>query len=95
MEFDEETLKKVAEICRLKLSEEEAASLKKDLESILEQFKVIQEVGGDERLYYVNEAANELREDEIKNKSEGEVEAIVGQFQKKEARFLVAPKSLE
>lgn len=97
MEFDDETLKKVAETCRLKLSEEEAKALKKDLQIILEQFKEIQKAGegAEEGLYYVNETTNELREDEVKKKDEKETEEIVKLFSKKDGRFMVAPKSLE
>ncbi len=93
--FDDETLKKVAETCRLKLSEEESASLKKDLQAILEQFKEIRDVGGEEKLYYVNEAANELREDEVKPNDKEGVEEIFKLFSKKEGRFMAAPKNLE
>ena len=95
MEVSEETLKKVAEISRLKLSPEELSSFKKELEQILSYFSKIKSVGESEARHYGRDLKNSLRKDEVRECGKEEVERIVSNFGKREGRFLSAPKSLE
>ncbi|MFH1285982.1 MAG: Asp-tRNA(Asn)/Glu-tRNA(Gln) amidotransferase subunit GatC [Candidatus Micrarchaeota archaeon] len=91
--MDESTLKRVAEIARLKLSEEELASLNDEITEILEQFEQISELRGEQELYYVSEQKIALRKDAVS--PSGKSEEILALFTKSKERFLVAPKSLE
>ena len=92
-EIDEGVLKSVAEVARLKLSPEESVSLMKDLQGILKHFSAISglKTEGKEQ-YYVREMENELRED--KSSKPENADGILSQFNKKDERFLSAPKSL-
>jgi len=89
-------LTRVAEIARLKLSDEEKAVISKDLEGILGQFAQINAIEGLDKVEendYVIDGANALREDvisECKNPDD-----ITKLFTRKEGKFLVAPKSLD
>jgi aspartyl-tRNA(Asn)/glutamyl-tRNA(Gln) amidotransferase subunit C len=89
-------LEKIAEIARLKLGEQERESLREDLETILEYFSSINRIEGlgkEKELLYPAGEKNELREDGVKECKGSE--EIVGLFNKKEKRYMVAPKSLE
>lgn len=88
-----EELSKVANIARLKLSDSEAASLKKDLNSLLDYFSKINEIEGKgKELYYVKESAASPREDE--EGSCREAEAIRKGFAREKDGYMIAPKSL-
>ena len=91
--IDEATLQRVTEVCRLKLSEAEKESFKKDLNEILGYFSQISEIQEKGReLYYVKDAPATQREDapvECK-----EAEGIRSQFTRSKNGVLLAPKSL-
>ncbi|MBI4399133.1 Asp-tRNA(Asn)/Glu-tRNA(Gln) amidotransferase subunit GatC [Candidatus Micrarchaeota archaeon] len=93
MEIEESTLKKIAEISRIRLTDEELKDLRKDLETILEHFSAIQNIDEKEELYYLTDKPIELREDVIEKCNDSE--SIFALFNKKHERYLVAPKSLE
>lgn len=69
MKIDEQLISRLEHLARLELSASEKASLMKDLNDILAMVEKMDELDttGVEPLVYVNEAANELRADEIKN----------------------------
>jgi aspartyl/glutamyl-tRNA(Asn/Gln) amidotransferase C subunit len=101
--MDVEELKKVIEICKIKLSENEYDEFIKEMQEIISYFSKIEEIDAKgEELHYVNEIFNPLRDDERKEEmGEGEGErkekkeksdAIVGQFTKRDGRVLIAPK---
>ncbi|MEM4389085.1 MAG: Asp-tRNA(Asn)/Glu-tRNA(Gln) amidotransferase subunit GatC [Candidatus Micrarchaeia archaeon] len=89
----EEILRKVAEIARLRLSQAELASFRKELEEILAHFSKIQKMGEGEAEHYGRRLANSLREDRAECWAGGE--DILANFNRREGRLLVAPKSLE
>lgn len=91
-ELDDETLKRIAEVARLKLDDEEAGEIKKDMKTILAHFKKIQEIREGEEIFYVRDVHSELREDVAEKK---EREDIVKQFNKKVGRHMAAPKALD
>lgn len=93
--MEEETLRKVAEISRLKLSQEELSSFAKELEQILSYFSKIKKMGEGEAAHYGRELRNSLRKDEARECGKDESEKIVSNFCKREGRFLSVPKSLE
>ena len=92
--IDPQTLSRVAEIARLKLSDEDCRAFEKDLNSILDSFSLINEIQAKgEGLYYVREVQSLLRKDAAKQ-FDGAAE-IRGQFSKrKQSGEMLAPKSL-
>lgn len=89
-------LEQIANIARLKLTDEEKQKLGKDIDGILGSFSEINAIAGLDKIEetgYVNEEKNPLREDGTE-KYEGS-DTLVGLFTRKEGRLLVAPKSLE
>ena len=93
--MEEETLKKVAEISRLKLSQEELSSFAKELEQILSYFSKIRKMGEGEAAHYGRDLRNSLRNDQARECGKEETEKIVSNFCRKDGRFMAAPKSLE
>lgn len=91
--MDKETVKKIAEIAKIELDEKEISEIGKELERILEYFSKIKELKGGKEVYYVHEIENPLRED--KKEESKEEERIVGQFTKKEGKYLSAPKAIK
>jgi len=73
--MDAEELKKITEICKIKLSEEEYEEFIKELDEIVSYFSKIEELEvEDEELYYVNEIYNLLRDDEKSEIEKSETE---------------------
>lgn len=92
--IDEQTLDRIAEISRLKLSAQEKSELQKDLSSILQSFSKIREIEArGKELYYVRKVVNALRKDKARKKEE-EAKGIRSQFNKREEEYMIAPKSL-
>lgn len=92
--LDEETLTRVAQSARLKLSEENAQKLHCDMESILTSFKELQSLKTqDKELFYPNNVNNVLRND---NNPQPffEKEKILSQVPKREEENIIVPKSL-
>ena len=103
--MDAEELKKITEICKIKLNEEEYEEFIKELDEIVSYFSKIEELEvKDEELYYVNEIYNLLRDDEKseieeseieenkKNEKEEKTERIIGEFTSRKGRSLIVPK---
>lgn len=69
MKIDEKLISRLEHLARLELSEDEKAILMKDLNSILTMVEKMEalDTTGVAPLVYVNEEANALRTDEIKN----------------------------
>lgn len=65
--IDEQTLKKVAGIARLKLSEDETKKFTKQLQSVLDAFKALNEVDTEkvEPAFHPFEIKNVFREDTV------------------------------
>ncbi len=91
--MDEGTIKKVARIARLRLTEEEEKAFSKDLGNILDSFKVLQKVNSNERpAYHPVEIKNIMREDKIiKGLSQEDALANAGQ---KEKGYFKGPKAI-
>jgi aspartyl/glutamyl-tRNA(Asn/Gln) amidotransferase C subunit len=87
-----ETLVRIAEISRLKLSEREANALQKDMEGVLKQFSIIQQINT-EHVKTDDERVQELRGDTVAQFDNAD--AIVSQFCRKSNRHMLAPKGLE
>ncbi|MFQ6051368.1 MAG: Asp-tRNA(Asn)/Glu-tRNA(Gln) amidotransferase subunit GatC [Candidatus Hydrothermarchaeota archaeon] len=89
-----EELKKVAEIARLSLNEEELKELRKEIESILIAFSQVEEMEiKEEELHYVVEHFNVFREDIEPIKFENP-ELIVNLAPRRKDRYFQVPRSL-
>jgi len=88
MKVDEDTLKHVAEVARLKLTKKEIDKFLPQLKEILEAFSTIDEVDtkGVKPSFQPIEQKNSLREDEIKESLTQE-EALSNSTQKKDGYF--------
>lgn len=86
-------VKHIAGLARIKISEEEEKSLKKDLSSILEYIDKLNEVDttGVEPLYQTTGLVNSFRTDEPRGEfkmDESLNEKLIGQAPNKEGRFI-------
>jgi len=95
MDYDE--VKKISNIARIKLSENEIQSLASELDKLLSYFKKVQEIDTSniKDSTYMHDLKNELREDVVVNSDEETKERIRKEFTKENENFLLAPKSLK
>lgn len=90
--IDDATLKRIAEIARLKLSPEEAASLKKEANELLGYFSKINEIEAKgTELYYINSPKPSRRKDAPRPSDKAG--AMRKQFAKEGDGYLLAPKN--
>jgi len=94
-QINRETVKKVSEVARLHLEEDEIESMTKELERILDHFSKIKSLKADKELFYVHEIENEYREDKDTATDPERSEKIRGQFTKSQDRYLTAPKAIK
>ncbi|MBU0585889.1 aspartyl/glutamyl-tRNA amidotransferase subunit C [Candidatus Micrarchaeota archaeon] len=93
--IDKETVRKMAELSRVNLSESEVVQLEKEFAEILSYFSSIQTLSKEgSKLSYVSESNGESRNDNVGKKNEKEADAIVEQFAQKDGRLMLAPKTL-
>ncbi|OGN00987.1 MAG: hypothetical protein A3I26_02530 [Candidatus Yanofskybacteria bacterium RIFCSPLOWO2_02_FULL_43_10] len=86
-------VKHIANLARIKISEKEEKSLKKDLSSILEYIEKLNEIDttGVEPLYQTTGLVNSFRKDEPRGEfkmDENLNEKLIGQAPRKENRFI-------
>jgi len=92
--MDAATLKKIAEICRLKLDAKESEEFLSEFGEILSNFSRIAEIEARGReLYYVRKTSTVPRKD-VPEKRAGEAEGIKGQFASSEDDYMMSPRSL-
>lgn len=93
-QMDAATLKKIAEICRLKLDEKETKEFISEFEEILQNFSRITEIEARGReLYYVRKNSTVPRKD-APEKRAGEADGIKSQFARSEDDYMMSPRSL-
>jgi len=88
-----EEVKRIAELARIKISDEEAIKMEKDFEEILSYFSEIEDKGSKESKIksHMFEGNTSIRED-----VEGECNNnIISQFSQLKGRYAKAPKSLK
>ncbi len=91
MEIDEETVKHVAKLARIKLDEKEIEQFKKDLSSILDLFSKIDKLKTDDEFTVQPvESNNSLREDEIEKSLQKE--EVFKNTQHEEGGFFKGPR---
>jgi len=85
---DKDTVRKVAEIARITLTEEEVSEFSSDMESILEAFKDLQkmEVRNMKPTFQPLETKNVMRDDEIEE-SLSQIDALKNTKQKERGYF--------
>ena len=90
--IDTKTVKKVAEISRLNLSEKEAEKFSKDLSNILEAFEDLKNVGAKniEPTFQPVEVKNVVREDRIEESFS--TDTALAQTKNIEGKFFKGPK---
>ena len=97
--MDETTVKKIAEVARLQLSEEEIKRLASEMDELLGHFKSVQDIkpksGHAKESHYMNDAKNTMRDDSVVRCDPKQTEAIRKEFTKSEGRHLTAPKSIK
>jgi aspartyl/glutamyl-tRNA(Asn/Gln) amidotransferase C subunit len=92
--MDAATLKKIAEICRLRLEEKESKEFLSEFEEILANFSRITEIEARGReLYYVRKTSTVPRKD-VPEKRAGEAEGIKSQFARSEDDYMLSPRSM-
>lgn len=91
--MDDATLERISQVARIKLSEAEKESFRKDINEILGYFSQIGEIQQKgEELYYIKDAEAVQRKDEpVESK---QAEEIRTQFTKGKNGLMMAPKSL-
>lgn len=94
MEIDKQTMKRISETSRIKLSEKEEETLTKDLNNILAFFSEIKKLDLNENEeYYIGRSKSKQRKDKAENRKK-ESSEIIKAFNLKEDEYLLAPKSL-
>jgi aspartyl-tRNA(Asn)/glutamyl-tRNA(Gln) amidotransferase subunit C len=97
MSISKEDIKKLADLSRIEVTEAEAESLKKDIESILGYVGQVSEVAAatdSKEEIELGPVINVLREDENPNESETYTKDIVSEFPNKEVNYLKVKKIL-
>lgn len=97
--IDEHMVRKISEIARVHLTEEEAMKMSDELERILEHFKVVGEIKGrgeeaGESTYHYD-MKNTMRDDAASKSGKETVDGIRKEFTKSEDSYLAAPKSMK
>ncbi|MBI2675674.1 MAG: Asp-tRNA(Asn)/Glu-tRNA(Gln) amidotransferase subunit GatC [Candidatus Aenigmarchaeota archaeon] len=92
--MDEEVIRKVAKIARLKLTREEEQAFAKDLESILDSFRILQKADPKARpAYHPVELKDSMREDVV-SKGLSQEEALEN-ARNREKGYFKGPKAIE
>ncbi len=92
MKIDKNLILRLEKLARLELSESERSGMISDLKNILDMVEKLKEVDtmGIAPLIYLNEDANQLREDEVKNELSNE-EALKN-APDRDGEFFIVPK---
>jgi len=95
--MDEGMVKKIAEIARLHLHEDEVKKMSEELDRILKHFLVVEEIKGDRvgESNYHYDMKNKMRKDVESKTDDKTVEAIRKEFTKSDQKYLTAPKSIK
>jgi aspartyl-tRNA(Asn)/glutamyl-tRNA(Gln) amidotransferase subunit C len=95
MQVDEATVRRIARLARIKITDEEAVTLQKELSGILDWVKQLDEVdtSGVEPMTRVTPMRLKMRRDEVTDG--GKVDEIVKNAPLVEDHFFVVPKVVE
>ncbi len=90
--MDRQTILKVAEIARLKLTEEELSRFEKEFEKIFDYFSDLKKLELQKEFGYATDNKNVFREDIINSKNP---EEILKPVPKTDKRYLKVPKGFQ
>ena len=95
MEVDEDTVRRIARLARIKVTDAEAKALEGELSGILDWVKQLDEVdtSGVEPMTAVVSTSLKMREDRVTNG--GIADAVVANAPAREDHFFVVPKVVE
>jgi len=98
--MDAATVKKISEVARLQLSEEELRQLTSEMDELLGHFKVIQDIkpsksGHAKESHYMHDLKNAMRDDSVVKCDPKQTESIRKEFTKSDGKHLTAPKSIK
>lgn len=96
--MDQENVKQISQVARIKLSDEELKSLGNEMDMLLAYFGNVQEIDVEEvgeKASYMHGISNSFREDDVKEQDDETKEMIRSEFTKREGNILVVPKSLK
>jgi aspartyl-tRNA(Asn)/glutamyl-tRNA(Gln) amidotransferase subunit C len=95
MKVDEDTVRRIARLARIKVTGEEAKALEKELSGILDWVKQLDEVdtSGVEPMTAVVSTSLKMREDRVTDG--GIADAVVANAPAREDHFFVVPKVVE
>ncbi len=95
MEVDEDTVRRIAGLARIKVTDAEAKALEKELSGILDWVKQLDEVdtSGVEPMTAVVSTSLKMREDRVTDG--GIADAVVANAPAREDHFFVVPKVVE
>ncbi|MDP6387826.1 MAG: Asp-tRNA(Asn)/Glu-tRNA(Gln) amidotransferase subunit GatC [Candidatus Pacebacteria bacterium] len=96
MEIDDKEIEKLADLARIKITNEEKKELKKDIESILSYVSEIQKISSDmpDNRFNNSELVNVMREDGQPHKSGFYSEKILGEAPQREKDYMKVKKIL-
>lgn len=93
MEIDIQTVKNIAELSRIKITDQEAKQFEIEFREMFAYFAKIQEIH-DSKVDVKTKKENGLRNDEMKSSSKEDSDKIINNFNQKEGRIMIAPKTL-
>ncbi|VVB73735.1 Aspartyl/glutamyl-tRNA(Asn/Gln) amidotransferase subunit C [uncultured archaeon] len=98
--MDIETVRKISEVARLHLTEDELEQLTSEMDELLGHFKSVQDIkpskpGHAKESHYMHDLKNAMRDDSVVACDPEQAEAIRNEFTKRDGRYLTAPKSIK
>jgi len=98
--MDIETVRKISEVARLHLTDDELKQLSSEMDELLGYFKAVQDVKPSKsshakESHYMHDLKNDMRDDTMVACDPKQTEAIRKEFTKSEGKYLTAPKSIK
>lgn len=94
--MEQKDIMHLANLARIRISDEEATSLSKDVESVLSYVSTINDITADASLTKkVGARYNVFRDDVVKNEADAYTEALLREAPKTEGRYLKVKKILQ
>ena len=98
--MDIETVRKISEVARLHLTEDELKELSSEMDELLGHFKSVQDIKPSKsshakESHYMHDLKNTMRDDTMVACDPTVTEAIRKEFTKSEGKHLTAPKSIK
>ena len=92
--IDIKEVEKLAELSRIKMTEEEMVAFAKEIDPILDYVAQIKKVVGDETEREIPDLHNVMRSDDMPNQTGGNTEVLIAEFPRREGNLLKVKKIL-